>query len=100
MLPLCQIMFDRRGQMWKQWENVYDMYYREDGEKFYEVTGEPVWGWVALHCHDVQSGANGNWNSLREIEAATRPSNTNPTCTSSTTRKSVALGQSGTDSEN
>jgi hypothetical protein len=68
MLPLCQIMFDRRGQMWKQWENVYDMYYREDGEKFYEVTGEPVWGWVALHCHDVQSGANGNWNALRQIE--------------------------------
>ena len=67
LLPLCQIMFDRRGEMWKQWENVYDMYYKEDGPKFYEVTGKPVWGWVALHCHDIQTGANGNWQALKEI---------------------------------
>jgi hypothetical protein len=69
LLPLCQIMFDRRGQMWKQWENVYDT--MDDGKGNVvndKATGKPVWSWIALHCHDIQSGANGNWQMLKEIE--------------------------------
>ncbi len=61
LLPHTQIMFDRRGQMWKQWEQSYDYLKPAEGDPFMEETGDIGWSWVVLNCHDIQVGANGAW---------------------------------------
>lgn len=57
-LPHYQVTYDRRGQLWKMWEQSYD--YMDHGDKkVMEETGDVAWSWNVLNCHDVQSGANG-----------------------------------------
>ncbi len=53
--PLVHITFDRRGQMWKQWEGGFDMYEDAKGNAFKEPNGKPMWSWVFVHSHDIQS---------------------------------------------
>jgi hypothetical protein len=53
--PLVHIAFDRRGQMWKQWEGGFDMYEDAKGNSFKEPNGKPMWSWVFVHSHDIQS---------------------------------------------
>jgi hypothetical protein len=53
--PLVHITFDRRGQMWKQWEGGFDIYEDAKGNSFKEPNGKPMWSWVFVHSHDIQS---------------------------------------------
>jgi hypothetical protein len=53
--PLVHVTFDRRGQMWKQWEGGFDMYEDAKGNAALEPNGKPMWSWVFVHSHDIQS---------------------------------------------
>ena len=55
LTPLVHITFDRRGQMFKQWEGGFDIYSRPGGPAFMEPTGHPMWSWVHVHSHDIQT---------------------------------------------
>ena len=55
LTPLVHITFDRRGQMFKQWEGGFDVYSIKGGPSFLEPNGKPMWSWVHVHSHDIQS---------------------------------------------
>ncbi len=54
MTPMTMVSYDRRGEMFKQWEGTFSTYdiggkTRMDGQK------HPVWSWNTVHSHDIQS---------------------------------------------
>jgi hypothetical protein len=58
-LPHFMVSFDRRGQLWKLWEQSYDYMDHGNGKRVMEEQGDVAWSWNVLNCHDIQSGANG-----------------------------------------
>ncbi len=54
MTPMVMNSFDRRGQVWKQWEGGFDTWDKE-GNSFKSRLPHPVWSWTHVHSHDIQS---------------------------------------------
>jgi hypothetical protein len=69
MTPMTMVSFDRRGEVWKQWEAGFDTYIKR-GIGHDPVTGpvwtmgdcgaqqrkdDAMWAWNYVHSHDLQS---------------------------------------------
>lgn len=65
--PLVHVTFDRRGQIWKQWEGGFDLYDHGAGKTFQEPNGHPMWSWVYVHSHDIQSNAMSQLQLVRSV---------------------------------
>lgn len=48
------ITFDRRGELWKQFEPGFCQY-KNDKAEVLGIDGKPNWSWVYVHSHDIQS---------------------------------------------
>jgi len=55
MTPMTMVSFDRRGQIWKQWEGTFDRYEKSNGDVFKSGQKHPIWSWCTVHSHDIQS---------------------------------------------
>ncbi|WP_420464823.1 DUF1329 domain-containing protein [Panacagrimonas sp.] len=54
MFP-SQVTYDRRGDIWKQFEPGFGQY-KNDVEEILALDGKPDWSWIYCHTHDIQSG--------------------------------------------
>jgi hypothetical protein len=54
LTPMVMNSYDRRGQVWKQWEGSFDTY-DHDGHVFDAGQGYPYWSWTHVHSHDIQN---------------------------------------------
>jgi len=56
--PITMNSFDRRGQVWKQWEAGFDNFSKPDGRFWNSEAGQKtgMWSWLYVHSHDIQSG--------------------------------------------
>ncbi|MBI4697009.1 MAG: DUF1329 domain-containing protein [Gammaproteobacteria bacterium] len=52
--PMVMNSFDRRGQVWKQWEGGFD-FYEKPNNVFKSRMPHPIWSWTHVHSHDIQS---------------------------------------------
>jgi hypothetical protein len=53
MFP-SQITYDRRGDIWKQFEPWFGQY-KNDKAEVLAPDGKPDWSWLGVHSHDIQS---------------------------------------------
>ncbi|NQV22116.1 MAG: hypothetical protein HQ511_11930, partial [Rhodospirillales bacterium] len=67
--PITMVSFDRRGEVWKQWEAGFDTYVKRgighDKSTGYKWTmgdcgatsrkEDTMWAWNYVHSHDLQS---------------------------------------------
>lgn len=79
LTPLAHVTFDRRGQLWKQWEGGFDTYAREGGPSVLGPTGNPFWEWVYVHSHDIQSDDNGLLLLARQLSSGYQLTINDPT---------------------
>lgn len=49
------VSFDRRGQVWKQWEAGFAQYSNEHMTIKDATDGHPVWSWTYVHSYDAQA---------------------------------------------
>jgi hypothetical protein len=54
MFP-SQVTYDRRGQIWKQFEAGFGQL-KNDKAEVLAADGKPDWTWLYCHTHDIQSG--------------------------------------------
>ena len=54
LTPLVMNSYDRRGQVWKQWEGSFDTYDKA-GARFDGGQKDAYWSWTHVHSHDVQN---------------------------------------------
>ena len=54
MFP-SQVTYDRRGEIWKQFEPGFGQY-KNDKAEVLDANGKPDWSWLYCHTHDIQSG--------------------------------------------
>jgi hypothetical protein len=56
--PITMNSFDRRGQVWKQWEAGFDNFSKNSGKVHNSQKGASggMWSWLYVHSHDIQSG--------------------------------------------
>lgn len=66
LTPMVMNSFDRRGQVWKQWEGGFDQYKKPNNE-FKSNLAEPVWSWTHVHSHDIQSDRITRFEHVPEI---------------------------------
>ena len=53
MFP-SQVTYDRRGDIWKQFEPWFGQY-KNDVAEVLAPDGKPDWSWLGVHSHDIQS---------------------------------------------
>lgn len=66
LTPLVMNSFDRRGQVWKQWEGSFDTY-DHGGVQWTGGRKDPYWSWCSVHSHDIQSDRISVLEQVREI---------------------------------
>lgn len=54
LMPCSTITYDRRGQVWKQFEASFCQYKNEKAVVL-GLDGKPNWSWTYVHSHDIQS---------------------------------------------
>lgn len=54
--PNTMISYDRRGQVWKQWEAGFDWFNKNGVVAKVPGTNGDMWAWCYVHSHDIQSG--------------------------------------------
>jgi hypothetical protein len=65
MFP-SQVTYDRRGQIWKQFEPGYSQL-KNDKAEIKDANGYPEWSWMYCHTHDIQSGRMTRFRHLKGI---------------------------------
>jgi hypothetical protein len=58
--------YDRRGELWKTFEPQYAQY-SNDKLTVKDETGHPVWSWVGVMSHDIQSNRMSRFVQAREV---------------------------------
>ncbi|NMF98856.1 DUF1329 domain-containing protein [Aromatoleum toluolicum] len=53
MMYVAYVTYDRRGEIWKQFEPQYSLY--EKGGARVLDGKNTAWSWTGVHCHDIQS---------------------------------------------
>jgi len=53
MMYVAYVTYDRRGEIWKQFEPHYSLY--EKGGARVLDGKNTAWSWAGVHCHDIQS---------------------------------------------
>ncbi len=71
MTPMVMNSFDRRGQVWKQWEGGFDTW-DKNGNTFKSNLPHPVWSWTHVHSHDIQSDRITIFQQVPEISGGYR----------------------------
>lgn len=66
LTPLVMNSYDRRGQVWKQWEGSFDTY-EKDGARWDGGQSIPYWSWTHVHSHDIQSDKISVLEHVRQI---------------------------------
>ena len=61
-----QVTYDRRGDIWKQFEPGYSQYKNQHGEVL-APDGHPDWSWLYCHTHDIQSGRMTRFRNEKSI---------------------------------
>ena len=54
LTPMVMNSYDRRGEVWKQWEGSFDTY-EKDGHRWDGGRKNAFWSWTHVHSHDIQS---------------------------------------------
>lgn len=65
MFP-CQVTYDRRGAIWKQFEPGFCQYKNQHGQVL-DKNGKPDWSWLYCHTHDIQSGRMTRFRNEKSI---------------------------------
>jgi len=65
MFP-SQVTYDRRGEIWKQFEPGFCQYKNAHGE-VKDKNGKPDWSWLYCHTHDIQSGRMTRFRNEKSI---------------------------------
>ena len=60
-------LFDRRGEIWKSFEPHYALY-SNDKTTIKDAKGNPIWSWVSVHSHDIQSNRLSRFVQAREVK--------------------------------
>jgi len=66
LTPMVMNGYDRRGQVWKQWEGSFDTYEKE-GHRFDGGQKHPYWSWTCAHVHDIQTDRISRIEQVRAI---------------------------------
>jgi hypothetical protein len=64
---IAYITFDRRGEIWKSFEPHYALY-SNDKTTLKDAAGNPVWSWVSVMSHDIQSNRMSRFVQAREVK--------------------------------
>jgi hypothetical protein len=70
MFP-SQVTYDRRGQMWKQFEPGFSQYKNDKGQ-ILDKNGKPDWSWLYCHTHDIQSNRMTRFRNEKNIPSGYR----------------------------
>ncbi len=65
MFP-SQVTYDRRGDIWKQFEPGFGQY-KNDKAEVLDSNGKPDWSWLYCHTHDIQSGRMTRFRNEKNI---------------------------------
>lgn len=55
LVMLTMVAYDRRGEIYKQYEVQTSLYETSDGTKFSGGGQDPFWSWTGVHFHEIQS---------------------------------------------
>jgi len=58
--------YDRRGEIWKSFEPHYSLY-SNDKVTIKDSRGNPIWSWVSVLCHDIQSNRMSRFYQAKEV---------------------------------
>ncbi|MGQ0620839.1 MAG: DUF1329 domain-containing protein [Panacagrimonas sp.] len=67
MFP-SQVTYDRRGEIWKQFEPGFGQY-KNDKAEVLDANGKPDWSWIYCHTHDIQSGRMTRFRHEKSVAA-------------------------------
>ena len=67
MNPVAMLIFDRKGNVLKNYQNITTVYQMPDGNKW-PATGDPYWSWTQSASHDVNTDAISIVQQVAEIE--------------------------------
>jgi hypothetical protein len=76
--PQVMNSYDRRGQVWKQWEGGFDWYEKNGNSYNGERLPHPVWSWTHVHSHDIQSDRITSFESVPRIAGGITQNMNNP----------------------
>lgn len=62
MVMLTMVAYDRRGEVYKQYEVQTSLYEDDKGNKFSIGAQDPHWSWTGVHFHNVQT----DWVTLMD----------------------------------
>lgn len=67
--PITMNSYDRRGQVWKQWEAGFDNFSKPDGRMWNSEAGAKggMWSWLYVHSHDIQSGRITSFQHTKKV---------------------------------
>jgi hypothetical protein len=71
MVFVAHVTYDRRGEMWKSFEPAYCQYV-DGGAVYKETNGSPVWSWVHVMCHDIQSNRLSRYLPVKNVKSGYR----------------------------
>lgn len=76
MAPITMVSYDRRGQIWKQWEAGFDNFSKPDGRFWNSEAGKDkgMWSWLYVHSHDVQSGRITSFQHVKDVAGGVQDS--------------------------
>ncbi len=63
--------YDRRGEIWKSFEPQYALY-SNDKETVKDASGHPVWSWVSVLIHDIQSNRVSRFVQAKQVAGGYR----------------------------
>jgi hypothetical protein len=58
--------YDRRGEIWKSFEPHYSLY-SNDKMTVKDARGNPIWSWVSVLCHDIQSNRMSRFYQAKQV---------------------------------
>ncbi len=65
LLPLTMVSYDRRGQMFRQFDGSFSIY--DDGKGRVMDGKNPYWSWSTLHAYNVQTNRMSRIEQVREL---------------------------------
>ncbi|NQV20775.1 MAG: DUF1329 domain-containing protein, partial [Rhodospirillales bacterium] len=67
LYPMAMLMFDRQGEMLKQYEHGTGMYELSNGTQW-PKTGTPYWSWSFSNTHNIQTDSLSTSHQVHEVD--------------------------------